>query len=88
MMVPELFVRGRSAGYHNNEMCRFTSNKQYNCDLSAARNIAARFILRSKEKSMSETAWLQAQTKVSELCTRTKCTLATVIRLSAVVTVS
>lgn len=81
-------VRGRNAGYHNNEMCRFPGKKQYHCDLSAARNIAARFILRCKEKSMSEKVWLQAQTKVSELCTRTKCTLATVIRLSAVVAAS
>jgi len=78
-------LRGSKAGYKTNTICSFTSGKQYNCDLSASKNIAARFILRCKQKSMSETAWLQAQAKVPELCTRTKCSLATLISLSAVV---
>ena len=76
--------RGRDAGYSTNALCRFSDGKQYNCDLSASRNIAARFLLRCKEKSMSATAWLLAQAKVPELRTRTKSTLATLINLSAV----
>lgn len=77
-------TRGTKATYHTNSLCRFANGKQYNCDLSASKNIAARFIIRCKQKSMSATAWLQAQAKVPELCTRTKCTLATLINLSAV----
>ena len=76
-------VRGKNAGFSTNAMCLFSNGKQYNCDLSASRNIAARFLIRRIKKSMSETAWLQARAKVPGLSTRTECTLATLISLSA-----
>ena len=76
-------TRGSKAGYGTNALCTFANGKKYNCDLSASRNIAARMMIRCRQKSMSATAWLRAQAKVPELSTRTKCTLATLINLSA-----
>ena len=75
--------RGREADFRHDAICRFTNGKIYNCDLSASKNIAARYLIGCFKKSMPETAWLQVSAKVPELCTRTKCTLATLINLSA-----
>ena len=68
----------------NHALCTFTTGKRYNCDLSASKNIAARYFIRTINKSIPETEWLYASTKVPELCTRTQCTLSTLISLSAV----
>ena len=68
----------------NFSLCTFKNGKRYNCDLSASKNIAARYFIRAIKKSMSETVWLLAQANVPELGTRTQCTLATLINLSAV----
>lgn len=68
----------------NYSICTFSSGKRYNCDLSASKNIAARYFIRAIKKSMPETAWLSALAKVPELGTRTRCTLSTLINLSAV----
>ena len=38
----------------------------------------------TSKKSIPETEWLYASAKVPELCTRTQCTLSTLISLSAV----
>ena len=69
---------------HNHALCTFTTGKRYNCDLSASKNIASRYLIRIIKKSMPETAWLQAAAKVPELGTRTRCTLSTLINLNAV----
>ena len=79
-----LVIRGKDAGFKNNKLCRFTNGKVYNCDLSASKNIAARYLLRVLQRSMSETAWSDCSAKVSELSVRTHCTLSSLIRLNAV----
>ena len=75
--------RGREAGFQHDAICRFTNGKIYNCDLSASKNIAARYLITCCKKSMPETVWLQVSAKVPELRTRTRCTLAALINLSA-----
>lgn len=47
-------VRGRNAGFKNNKMCKFKNGKEYNCDLSASYNIAARYFIREKIKPFEE----------------------------------
>ena len=76
-------LRGTDGGFNTNSLCRFASGKEYNCDLSASKNIAARYLLLCKQKSMTETSWLHARAKVPELCTRTKSNLATLTSLVA-----
>lgn len=68
----------------NHALCTFATGKHYNCDLSASKNITARYFIRAIKKSIPETEWLYASAKVPELCTRTQCTLSTLISLSAV----
>lgn len=68
----------------NHRLCTFTTGKQYNCDLSASYNIAARYFIRAYKKTISERRWLDALAKVPELSKRTFCTLSTVINLAAV----
>ena len=43
-------LRGRDAGLRTYSECRFQNGKVYNCDLSAAQNIGARFFLREYAK--------------------------------------
>ena len=43
-------TRGSEAGLDTYSACRFQNGKIYNCDLSAAQNIGARFFLRALEK--------------------------------------
>lgn len=43
-------LRGRDAGFRTHSLCRFKNGKAYNCDLSAAQNIGARFFLREYAK--------------------------------------
>lgn len=43
-------LRGKDAGFKTHSLCRFRSGKAYNCDLSAAQNIGARFFLREYAK--------------------------------------
>lgn len=47
-------LRGRNAGFKNNKMCKFKNGKEYNCDLSASYNIAARYFIREKLKPFEE----------------------------------
>ena len=76
-------VRGKDAGFKNQKLCRFRNGKVYNADLSASRNIAARYFLRMLIKSMPAKALLPVQAKVPELGRRTRCTLATLINCYA-----
>lgn len=49
-----IVTRGRDAGFKNSKMCKFTSGKEYNCDLSASYNIAARYFIREKIKPFED----------------------------------
>ncbi len=44
-------LRGKDAGLETYSLCRFQNGKFYNCDLSAAQNIGARFFLREYKKT-------------------------------------
>lgn len=79
-------MRGKDAGFATNKLCKFKNGKVYNCDLSASKNVAARYLLRCYEKSMSKRSWLQAQAKVPGLSKRTDSTLSTLISLNAITT--
>ena len=39
-------LRGKDAEFDTYELCKFTTGKVYNCDLSASKNIGARFFIR------------------------------------------
>lgn len=67
----------------NYSICRFQSGKTYHCDLNAAYNIGARYFIRERIKSLPETARLQLEAKVPQVCKRSTCTLSTLIRLDA-----
>ena len=70
--------------YSNNYfMCMFSTGKMYNCDLSASYNIGARYFIREILKSLSEMRRLEILAKVPELVTRSRCTLSSLINLSA-----
>ena len=43
-------LRGKDAGFKTYSLCRFRNGKVYNCDLSAAKNIGARYFLREYAK--------------------------------------
>lgn len=81
-------LRGKDAGFATYELCRFKSGKIYNCDLSAAKNIAARYFIRVILKSVSAKELLLLQAKVPDVSRRTSCTLATLINLDTVLTTS
>ena len=72
-------IRGKDAGFKSQKLCVFKSGKVYNCDLSASKNIGARYFIRVLLKSMSAKTLLSVQANVPELDRRTKCTLATLI---------
>ena len=42
--------REKDAGFKTYSLCRFRNGKVYNCDLSAAQNIGARYFLREYAK--------------------------------------
>ena len=77
-------ARGHDAGFADNKLCKFQNGKIYNCDLSASRNITARYLLRILQKSTNESMWSAVTAKVPELSARTRCTLSTVISFHAV----
>ena len=76
-------VRGKDAGFPSNELCRFQTGKVYNCDLSASKNIGARYFLRTLIKSVPAKGWLPLLAEVPEAGRRTTCTLDTLIRVCA-----
>lgn len=67
----------------NYSICRFTTGKIYNCDLSASYNIGARYFIREIEKTTPAKVWSELKAKVPGLTSRTTCTLSTLIRLCA-----
>lgn len=68
----------------NASLCRFTTGKQYNCDLNASYNIGARYFIREFLKPVSETERSRLLAKVPEAGRRTSCTLSTLFSLYAV----
>lgn len=74
-------TRGINGNY---SVCQFMNGKTYNCDLSASYNIGARYIIREKLKSLSETSRLLIEAKVPQCSKRSTCTLSTLISLNAV----
>ena len=70
----------------NYSLCTFSSGKRYNCDLSAAKNIGARYFIRVILKSLKKKQQKQAEAKVPGLAKRTDCVLSTLLSLHAVVT--
>lgn len=76
-------LRGRDGGFTTYELCQFQNGKVYNCDLSASKNIGARYFIRVLLKSTSAKELLQVQAKVPELCRRISCVLATLINFHA-----
>ena len=82
--LPGKVARGKDAGFSSASLCRFSTGKVYNCDLSASKNIAARYFIRVLLKSIPAKERLLAQAKVPGLSRRTSCVLATLIRFTAV----
>ena len=81
-------LRGKDAEFNTHELCKFTTGKVYNCDLSASKNIGARFFIRVLLKSLSVKEELLVLAKVPELNRRTSCCLATLINAYAVLCTS
>lgn len=76
-------LRGKDAGFKTNEICKFTTGKIYNCDLSASYNIGARYFIRELTKSLDVNPKLHIEAKVPQCCKRSTCTLSTLISLNA-----
>ena len=77
-----IVLRGKDAGFTTKEICKFTTGKIYNCDLSASYNIGARYFIRELQKSIPATKWSGIVAKVPDCQKRTKCTYATLIDLN------
>lgn len=67
----------------NHSLCVFQNGKQYNCDLSAAYNIGARYFIRELLKPFSETERSSLEEKVPSVKRRTSCVYADLRLLSA-----
>ena len=76
-------VRGSEAGFRSYSICRFQNGKVYNCDLSAAYNIGARYFIREILKSLPEKVRLVIEAKVPQCTKRSTCTFSTLISLNA-----
>ena len=76
-------LRGKDVGFKTNEICKFTTGKIYNCDLSASYNIGARYFIRELTKSLDVNSKLHIEAKVPQCCKRSTCTLSTLISLNA-----
>ena len=75
--------RGEEAKLNSYSICKFSSGKIYNCDLSASYNIGSRYFIREILKSLSAREELALQAKVPEVTKRSTCTLSTLINLNA-----
>lgn len=62
---------------NNHALAKFTTGKQYNCDLSASYNIGARYFIRELLKSLPATEESRVKAKVPDVGRRTSCTLST-----------
>ena len=80
-------LRGREADLDSYSVCRFQTGKIYNCDLNASYNIGARYFIREILKPFPEKEKLPVLAKVPDCGKRSTCTLASLIRLNAVLAV-
>lgn len=74
--------RGKGAGLSTYELCKFSNDKIYNCDLSASYNIGARYFIREIQKSTSVKRWSCIVAKVPECEKRTLCTYSTLLEIN------
>ena len=65
----------------NHSLCIFQTGKQYNCDLSAAYNIGARYFIRELLKPLPETERSSLEAKVPAVKRRTSCVYADLRKL-------
>ena len=72
----------------NHSLCRFSTGKQYNCDLSASYNIGARYYIRELLKPLPETARSLLEAEVPAVKRRTSCVYADLLRLNEAMSVS
>lgn len=75
-------IRGKEAGLGTYELCRFSSGKIYNCDLSASYNIGARYFIREIQKILPVKVWSDIVAKVPECQKRTQCTYNTLLAIN------
>ena len=68
----------------NHSLCTVKTGKRYNADLNASYNIGARYFIREILKTLSGRKVSEVHAKVPELSVRTRCTLATLYSLTAV----
>ena len=66
----------------NHSLCRFSTGKQYNCDLSASYNIGARYFIRELIKPLPETARSLLEAEVPAVKRRISCVHADLIKLN------
>lgn len=66
---------------NNHSLCIFTNGKQYNCDLSAAYNIGARYFIREQIKTMPETVRSLLEAKVPAVMRRSSCVYADLLKM-------
>ena len=69
----------------NHALATFQNGKQYNCDLSASYNIAARYFVRELVKPLGKTLRSQLLAKVPEVERRTYCTYSTLLKLNSAI---
>ena len=77
-------LRGKEAGLNTYELCRFSTGKIYNCDLSASYNIGARYFIREIQKILPVKAWSDIKAKVPECQKRTQCTYNTLLMINKI----
>ena len=68
----------------NHSLCTFTNGKQYDCDLSAAYNIGARYFIREQIKTMPETVRSLLEAKVPAVMRRSSCVYADLLEMQKV----
>ena len=78
-------LRGKNANLDTYELCKFSSGKIYNCDLSASYNIGARYFIREIQKIQPVRVWSDIVAKVPECQKRTQCTYNTLLEINRVV---
>ena len=77
-------LRGKEAGLNTYELCRFSTGKIYNCDLSASYNIGARYFIREVQKILPVKVWSDIEAKVPECQKRTQCTYNTLLMINKI----
>ena len=77
-------LRGKDADLNTFELCKFSSGKIYNCDLSASYNIGARYFIREFLKTYSVRKRSDIEAKVPVCQKRTLCTYSTLLKINKV----